>query len=82
MAGAKDEALGSVKQGIGKATGDKALEAEGAMQKSGGRGKRKATGAAREMKGKAKKAVGDLLDSPTLKSKGKAAKARGKVERA
>jgi uncharacterized protein YjbJ (UPF0337 family) len=82
MAGTKDEALGSVKQGIGKLTGDEALEAEGTMQKSSGRAKRRTGGAAREVKGNVQKAAGDLLDSPTLEAEGEADKARGRIERA
>ena len=81
MAGTKDETMGGVKQGLGKLTGDEALEAEGAAQKTGGRAARKGTGAARETKGKIKKAAGKVLGSPTLKAEGEADKARGKVER-
>jgi uncharacterized protein YjbJ (UPF0337 family) len=81
MAGAKDEMMGGVKQGLGKLTGDEALEAEGAMQKTGGRAARKGTGAAHKIKGNIKKSAGDLLGSPTLKAEGEADKVRGKVER-
>lgn len=81
MAGTKDEMMGGVKQGLGKLTGDEALEAEGAMQKTGGRAARKTTGAAHEVKGNLKKVAGDLLDSPTLKAEGEVDKARGRVER-
>ena len=81
MAGSKDEMVGGIKQGLGKLTGDEALETEGAVQKTGGRAARKGTGAARETKGKIKKAAGDLLGSPTLKAEGEVDKTRGKVER-
>ena len=81
MAGTKDEFVGGVKQGLGKLTGDEALEAEGTMQKTGGRAARKTTGAAHEIKGNMKKAAGDLLDSPTLKAEGEVDKVRGKIER-
>jgi uncharacterized protein YjbJ (UPF0337 family) len=81
MAGTKDEMLGGIKQGLGKMTGDEALEAEGAMQKSGGRAKRKSAGMAHELKGNVKKAAGDLLDSPTLQAEGEADKVRGRIER-
>ena len=81
MAGTKDEFMGSVKQGLGKLTGDEALEAEGAIQKTGGRAERKTAGAAHEIKGNVKKAAGDLLDSPTLQAEGEADKVRGKIER-
>ncbi|HZO24795.1 MAG TPA: CsbD family protein [Chloroflexota bacterium] len=81
MAGTKDEAMGGMKQGIGKMTGDEALEAEGTTQKKSGRAKRRTAGAAHEVKGNVKKAAGKVLDSPTLKAEGEADKARGKVER-
>ena len=81
MAGTKDEIVGGVKQGLGKLTGDEALEAEGKVQKSGGRAARKTTGAAHQVKGNIKKAAGDLLDSPTLQAEGEVDKVRGKIER-
>lgn len=81
MAGTKDEIVGGIKQGLGKMTGDEALEAEGTMQKTGGRAARKSTGAAHEVKGNIKKAAGKLLDSPTLQAEGEADRVRGKVER-
>ena len=82
MAGTKDEMMGGIKQGLGKLTGDEALETEGTMQKTGGRAARKSTGAAHEIKGNVKKAAGEVLDSPTLKAEGEADRVRGKVERA
>ena len=81
MAGTKDEMLGGIKQGLGKLSGDEGLEAEGTVQKTGGRAARKTTGAAHEIKGNIKKAAGDLLDSPTLQAEGEVDKVRGKVER-
>jgi uncharacterized protein YjbJ (UPF0337 family) len=82
MTGRKDEFVGGVKQGLGKMTGDEALEAEGTAQKQSGEAKRKMAGAGREVKGNVKKAAGDLLGSPTLKAEGEADKAAGKIERA
>jgi len=82
MAGAKDEFMGGVKKGVGKLTGDEALETEGEIQQTGGRASRKMSGAGHELKGNVKKGVGDLVDSPTLEAEGEAEKVRGKVERA
>jgi uncharacterized protein YjbJ (UPF0337 family) len=82
MSGAKNEVVGGIKQGLGKMTGDEALEAEGTMQKTGGKAERKTSGAAHEVKGKIKKAAGKLLDSPTLQAEGEVDTVRGKVERA
>jgi uncharacterized protein YjbJ (UPF0337 family) len=71
MAGRSDEIKGGIKQGLGKLSGDDALETEGAAQKETGRAKRKAGGAMREAGGNLKTAAGDLLDSPTLGRKAK-----------
>ena len=81
MAGVKDEMMGGIKQGLGKMTGDEALEAEGAIQKTGGRAERKSAGVAHGVKGNVKKAAGKVLDSPTLAAEGEADKVRGKIER-
>jgi uncharacterized protein YjbJ (UPF0337 family) len=82
MAGRKNEVVGGIKQGLGKLTGDDALEAEGAAQKNMGTAERHSAGAVHEMKGNVKKAVGDMLDSPTLQAEGEADRLRGKAERA
>ena len=81
MAGTKDEMMGGIKKGLGKLTGDEALEAEGHVQQTGGRAARKTSGAMNEVKGNVKKAAGDLLDSPTLQAEGEADKVRGRIER-
>jgi uncharacterized protein YjbJ (UPF0337 family) len=82
MAGRKNEVVGGIKQGLGKLTGDDALEAEGAAQKNMGKAERHSAGAAHETKGNVKKAVGDMLDSPTLEAEGEAERLRGRAERA
>jgi len=82
MAGSKDEFMGGVKKGLGKLTGDEALETEGEVQETGGRASRKMSGAGHEIKGSIKKGVGDLIDSPTLEAEGEMEKVQGKVERA
>ena len=46
--GLKDEAIGNIKQGIGKVTGNDKLHAEGVVQ---------------EKKGEVQKAVGDIKDA-------------------
>ncbi|MCC7372109.1 MAG: CsbD family protein [Chloroflexi bacterium] len=82
MAGRKDEIVGGVKKGLGKLTGDRALEAEGTAQQAHGEAERKMSGAAQEVKGNIKKAAGSVLGSPTLKAEGEADKIAGRVERA
>jgi uncharacterized protein YjbJ (UPF0337 family) len=82
MAGRSDELKGGLKKGLGKLTGDDALEAEGSAQKNAGKARRKASGAASEAKGTVKGKVGDMLDSPSLEAEGAADRARGRGERA
>lgn len=81
MSGQKNEIVGGIKKGLGKLTGDEALEAEGATQKAAGKGERRASGVGHGVKGSVKSAAGDLLDSPSLKAEGEAEKARGRIER-
>ena len=81
MAGRSEELKGGLKKGIGKVTGDKALEAEGADQQESGKARRKASGTVREAKGGIKRALGDAIDSPSMEAEGTADRARGKAER-
>lgn len=80
MSGSKKEMMGGLKQGLGKLTGDEALEAEGAAQKNMGTAERRTSGAVDEVKGNVKKGVGKLLDSPTLKAEGEADRLGGKAK--
>ena len=81
MAGRSEEAKGGLKKGLGKLTGDDALEAEGTTEQQSGKARRKAGGAAREAKGGIKGALGDMIDSPTMEAEGRADRLRGKAER-
>ena len=82
MGGRSEEIKGGLKEGLGKLTGDDALEAEGSAQQESGEAQRKASGAFNEAKGNVKGAVGDLVDSPSMQAEGEADKLRGKAERA
>ena len=82
MAGRSDELKGGLKEGLGKLTGDEALETEGRAQKQGGRARRKVSGAVTETKGNFKQVIGNTLDSPTLEAEGQADRRRGRAERA
>ena len=82
MAGRSDELTGGLKEGLGKLTGDEALEAEGSGQKHATRTERKTGGTLREAAGSVKSAVGNAMDSPTMQAEGEADKMRGKAERA
>ena len=82
MAGRSEEIKGGGKEGLGKLTGDDALEAEGATEKEAGEAQRKTSGTLHETKGGLKGAVGDLIDSPSMEAEGETERLRGKAERA
>lgn len=82
MASRSDEIKGGLKQGLGKLTGNKGLEAEGSGQKKSGRARRKVSGALKEAKGSVKRGAGEALNSPTLKAKGEVDRLGGRAERA
>ena len=82
MAGRSEEIKGGLKEGLGKLTGDDALEAEGAVEKQSGRTRRKASGALHEAAGTVKRKVGDAIDSPTMEAEGEVERRRGQAERA
>ena len=82
MAGRSDEIKGGLKEGLGKLTGDDALEAEGSTQKEAGRAGRKVSGTLHEAAGTVKRAVGDAIDSPTMEAEGEVERRRGQAERA
>jgi uncharacterized protein YjbJ (UPF0337 family) len=82
MSGRKNEIVGGIKKGLGKLTGDEALEAEGTTQKAAGTSERKLSGAGHQIKGAVKSAAGSVLDSPSLKAEGEAEKIQGNIERA
>jgi uncharacterized protein YjbJ (UPF0337 family) len=82
MPGRSEEMKGGIKEGLGKLTGDEALQAEGQAEKERGRARRKTSGAMSEAKGSVKRGAGKAMDSPTLEAEGEMDKRRGRSERA
>ena len=70
MAGRSDEIKGGLKEGLGKLTGDDALEAEGAVQRKPVEPVARSSGTLHEAAGTVKRAVGDAIDSPTMEAEG------------
>ena len=66
LEGKVDEFTGNVKQGVGKATGDSELEAEGQMDEAAGKGKG-LIGGAKDALQDAGDAIGDVADAATNK---------------
>jgi uncharacterized protein YjbJ (UPF0337 family) len=80
MAGSGKELKGSLKEGVGKLTGNEKLEAKGHAEKVQGRTKRRAGGLAKEVKGTAKQAAGKTTGNIDLEFAGKAAANAGREQ--
>jgi uncharacterized protein YjbJ (UPF0337 family) len=79
MAGSGRELKGSVKEGLGKLTGNEKLKAKGRAEKVTGRTRRRAGGLADEVKGTMKQAAGKTTGNIDLEFEGKAQAAVGRV---
>ena len=77
MAGRGKELKGSVKEGAGKLLGNEKLEAKGRAEKTAGRTRRRAGGAAKEVVGTAKAGAGKLTRNKDLELEGKAQREAG-----
>lgn len=77
-----DELKGNVKEGAGKLTGDRDLQAEGRAEHDTARADRKIKGAGKEVKGAVKQGLGDLTGDERLRSEGELDRAKGDAERA
>ena len=77
-----DELKGKVKEGLGRLTGNKRLEAEGEAGSQAARTKRKTRGALREAGGSVKEGFGKLTGDELTQAEGTTEKLRGQAERA
>lgn len=77
-----DELKGKAKKGLGNLTGNVGLEAEGEVQTSVARAKRKTKGALREAGGAVQEGLGKLTGDLATQARGTVRKLRGKAERA
>ncbi len=77
-----DEAKGNIKSGIGGATGNEKMEAEGKGEAGMAKAGREAKGAAREAAGNVKEGFGKLVGDKSTEVGGKTDRAKGKAERA
>ena len=76
-----DELKGKMKQGLGSLTGNTGLEAEGEVQSTVARTKRKTKGALHEAAGAVKEEFGKLTGSLGTQAEGTAEKLAGKAEK-
>ena len=76
-----DEAKGNVKQGFGKATGNKDMEAEGKAEHDTAKGRREVKGAANQVKGSVKEGLGKVTGDDETRARGTADRLKGDAQR-
>jgi uncharacterized protein YjbJ (UPF0337 family) len=76
-----DELKGSVKQGVGKLTGDKHLEAEGHAEHDAAHASRQAKGLGNQVKGSVEEGVGELTGDEETRARGAADRLKGDAQR-
>ena len=77
-----DEMKGSVKQGVGKVSGDKELEAEGQAERDAAHVTREAKGVGNQIKGSVEEGVGKLTGDAETRARGAADRLKGDAQRA
>jgi uncharacterized protein YjbJ (UPF0337 family) len=77
-----DEMKGNIKQGVGKATGNEKLEAEGRVEHDTARASREVKGAANQAKGHVEEGIGKMTSDEELRARGIADRLKGDVDRA
>jgi uncharacterized protein YjbJ (UPF0337 family) len=76
-----DELKGSVKQGVGKVTGDKDLEAEGQAEHDAAHVTRQAKGVGNQIKGSVEEGVGKVTGDEEARARGAADRLKGDAQR-
>lgn len=76
-----DELKGNIKQGVGKVTGNREMEAEGRAQHDTAEASRKVKGSASELKGHVEEGLGNVSGDEEMRERGIADKIKGKVDR-
>lgn len=76
-----DEAKGNVKEGLGKMTGNRDLQAEGRAEHDMAKAKRNVKGAAKQAKGRVEEGLGRVTGDDETRARGTADRMRGDAER-
>ena len=76
-----DEMKGSLKQGVGKVTGDKDLEAEGEAQHDVAHASRETKGVGNQIKGSVEEGIGKLTGDEETRARGTADRLKGDTQR-
>jgi uncharacterized protein YjbJ (UPF0337 family) len=76
-----DEAKGNIKEGFGKVTGNKDMEAEGKAEHDAAEGKRQVKGAANQVKGSVEEGLGKVTGDKETEARGTADRLKGDSQR-
>jgi len=76
-----DESKGSIKEGLGKVTGNERLEAEGEAEHDAARAARDAKGVGNQVKGSVEENVGKLTGDEETQARGVADRLKGDAQR-
>ena len=76
-----DELKGNVKEGVGKATGNERMEAEGKAEHDSAEARRKVKGGATEVQGHIEEGLGRVSGDEDLRERGAVDRLKGKVDR-
>ena len=76
-----DELKGNIKQGAGRLTGDRKMEAEGRAQHDTAEASRKVEGTANELKGTVEESLGNMSGDEEVRERGIADRLKGKLDR-
>ena len=77
-----DEMKGNIKQGAGKITGNREMEAEGRAEHDTAKAKRETKGAANKVKGHVEEGLGRVTGDEETEGRGIADRMKGDAERA
>ncbi len=76
-----DEAKGNLKQGIGKMTGNRDMQAEGKAEHDSAEARREVKGAAKQVKGSVEEGLGKITGDDESRARGMADRMKGDAER-
>jgi len=76
-----DETKGNLKEGFGKVTGNRDMEAEGKAEHDSAKAKREVKGAANQVKGSVEEGLGKVTGDEETRARGTADRIKGDTQR-
>lgn len=76
-----DETKGSIKEGLGKVTGNQDMQAEGRAEHDTAKGRREVKGAANQIKGNIEEGLGKVTGDDETRARGTADRIKGDTQR-